>query len=887
MKIVFRIGVILCIITSMMAGNSLVSSSSVQEIKNSKPFSFAYASSFADEKEIIINRTVAGFDGTFDYSKSVDADMDGVFDDENTTVDANDILTYKINWKFNQGLDLLDDAYVYDIIPEGTTYIGGTAFPTGNLSYSLNNGTTWIPGEPPHASPAGTRLRWGEILPYWSNIQGEVFTPSPDNAIVSPKAVQPSLVIDKYDSPHVSCADYAKSDVEFDIIETRWDGSKWIGENGLPYSPATATNVGVSVLSTDSDGPSLAVDSNGYPAVAWGEKVNPNRVDSWELFFAKWNGSNWVNAQGDVLSGFNANISNTYSTSYGASLALDSNDMPHVAWYEYMGASGSFEIFYVRWNGTNWVNVSDVVYNGTNANVSNTVSSSEFPCLKLDGNDRPCITWSEGSFGGYDELFVRWNGAQWVGANGLPYNPATGANANVSQNTGYSSYPNLDLDLLGNPCISWHDYTYGGTSIMCVAWDGSQWIGGNGLPYNNVTGANGIVANGLYIPNGTTANRLAAKLTSVEVDSTGAINLAFWANIAGNKGVYYIKSDGSGWFGLNNLAFDSATGANGYTQAGWDSVYTNYATALELALNSQNIPHIVWYMETVDRVTSSLIKYVPITQERTFSFSTRVDRNIEHSTLTTISNQAFFSHAQDSGVQIESNNVDVILKIPAPSTNLVVTKTSKTFEYNVSDIMEFTIVVKNSGSLDAESVTLADAFPKELVFISAIPSGTVGTSRVLFNIGKLVPGASEIFKLKFKLSSKASIDDCATITNEAIASSSAQTVRDAAVFKVCTKKAPDPLSLEIIWNGIDVKTNIGRVNSPVYPIITPKGGSAPYDVTIDWGNGDKTVLSSRNEEKNIPVAVYEYKEAGFYTIIITCADAYGSTRIIKRKVEII
>lgn len=886
MKIVLWVGVILFLVTSMMTGNISVSSSSIFKHKETQSFPFAIVNNSNDGKETRINSALAGFDGTFDYSKSVDTDMDGVFDDENLTVKANDILTYKINWKFHQGLDLLDDAYVYDIVPEGTTYIGGTAFPTGNLSYSLDDGTTWISGEPPHSSPAGTRLRWGEILPYWSNIKGEVFTPSPDNAIVSPKAVQPSLVIDKYDSPHVSCADYAKSDVEFDIVETRWDGSKWIGENGLPYNPTMATNVGVSVLSTDSDGPSLAVDSNGYPAVAWGEKVDPSRVTSWELFFARWNGSNWVNAQGDMLSGFNANISNTYSTSYGASLALDSNDMPHVAWYDYMGTSGSFEIFYVRWNGTDWVNVSNVVYNGANANVSNTISSSEFPCLRLDGNDRPCITWSEGSFGGYDELFIRWDGVQWVGANGLPYNPVTGVNANVSQNIGYSSYPNLDLDSLGNPCISWHDYTYGGTSIMCVAWDGSQWIGGNGLPYNNVTGANGIVANSVYIPNGTTANKLSAKLTSVEIDSTGAINLAFWANIADNKGVYYIRSDGTGWFGPNNLAFDAATGANGYTRAGWDSVYTNYATALELALNSQNIPYIVWYMETEDRVTSSLIKYVPITQERTFSFSTRINSIID-STLTKISNQAFFSHSQDSGLQIESNNVDVILKNPKPSTDLVVSKTSKTFEYNVSDTMEFTIVVKNSGTLDAESVTLVDSFPKELVFVSAVPSGTVGVSRILFNIGKLVPGASEVFKLKFRLSSKVSIDDCATITNEAIASSSAQTVRDAAIFKVCTKKAPDPLSLEIIWNGIDVKTNTCRVNSPVYPIITPKGGSAPYDVIIDWGNGDKTVMSSRNEEKNIPVAIKEYKEAGFYTITITCSDAYGSTRIIKRKVEII
>lgn len=181
---------------------------------------------------------------------------------------------------------------------------------------------------------------------------------------------------------------------------------------------------------------------------------------------------------------------------------------------------------------------------------------------------------------------------------------------------------------------------------------------------------------------------------------------------------------------------------------------------------------------------------------------------------------------------------------------------------------------------------LVDNFPKEFVFASSLPSGLVGLSGVKFAIGKLAPKASETFSLKFKLSSKITIDDCILATNEAIATSTTQVVKDTAIIRICNPATPDPLSLEIIWQGIDVKTSIGKTSVPVALNIKPHGGTSPYDVTIDWGDGTTTKISSKNKENRLPEVSKQYEKPGEYTVTIKCVDSYGATRIVTRKIRI-
>jgi uncharacterized repeat protein (TIGR01451 family) len=830
------------------------------------------------------NVSVDNFDGNFNFSKSVDTNGDYVYIEAGKTVKPGDAINYKIDWKFNQINDQLTDPYIYDSIPQGTKYVAGKSTPW-DLSYSVDDGSSWKVGEPPDGSPAGTKLRWGPLKSYWSSVYGIPFDPnSPvDYSVLSYSSAQPSLVIDKFGMPNVGFIDYARTSVDFDILHTRFDGTQWVGANGLPYDWATTANARVSFLSNDSDGPCLAMDNNGFPCMVWGEKIIPSVITSWETQFVRWNGSGWVNAQGQAYNGVNANISNTPSTSYGTCLAIDSSNNPHVVWYDFQGAGFSFDIMYVRWNGLSWVNAQGIPYDGVNAKVSKTTSSSEFPVIRLDGNDNPCIAWSEGTFGGYDIVCIKWNGTQWVGANGLAYNPATGANANVSRNAGFSSYPSLAIDSDNNPCLAWHDYTYGGTSIMCVKWDGTQWVGGNGFPYNNLTGANGIVASCLFIPNGASAGRLSAKLTSVRFDSGDRINLAFWGNIAGNRGVFFVKSSSSGWLNADGNPFDQVSGLNAFTYDGMLSTYTNFANTISLDLDKSDIPYIAVYTQTSLYYSVSVIKHVPITAQRELYFSTKVDKPYAGSS--SICNTASFSHAMDGGIPLMSNTVCNQINSGSSTgmASLAITKTSGSIEYDVKDVFEFTITVKNTGSEPVADVEVADLYPKDLVFVSSNTPCQVGMSKVKFLFGVLDPGKLEVIKLKFRLNPETIVEDCITVTNEAIATSGSVVVKDSAVFNVCSAKAPCPLYFEIKWSGL-VK-NIGKTNAEITGTVIVQCGSSPYAVKVDWGDGTRTTGTIKNSS-NVCDFGHSYLSPGTYEISVTVSDQYLTTRTVTKTVKI-
>ena len=827
------------------------------------------------------------FDGSFNIQKGIDTNRDGIYNDGDKTVRAGDTVSYRINWEFNQGNDPLVDPYVYDTIPAGTHYLAGSATPLNDLSYSTDNGLSWTPGEPPDGSQAGTMFRWGPIPQGWTTAGNIPFDPIVNNALVSGTAAQVSLALDPNGRPCMAFSDYiGYGGSRYDIFFVKWDGTRWVGANGQPYDPLTGANANVSKVVTDSDGASLAIDKYGYPCIAWGEKIHPDTITSWEIFFVRWNGYMWVNAQGEQYDGSNANVSNTPSTSYGVSLAIDGQNNPNLVWYDYYGPPYSFDINFLKWDGTAWVNVQGVPYNGANADISKTSSSSEFPVLKLDSSGNPCVSWSEGSYGGYDVVYIKWNGTAWVGANGLPYNPVTGANANVSRNGGYSSYPSLCLDKFDNPNIVWHDYSYGGTAIVSVKWDGTQWTGANGMPYDPATGANGIVAMNAVIGGGpSNPTRLSAKVTCIDVDKAGNQCVSWWGNIAGNRGIYFARWDGTKWIGANKQPFDPITGANAYTGGGFDAQYTNFANAVSMAMEDNfDEPFIGWYNQTPDLYTASLIKYLPPTAPRSFGFSAIVEETPVDSE---INNQAFSRHALDQGMPALSNNVAVKTKKPVKKAVLEITKKAKSFQYNIDDIFAFQITVRNIGNLDATNVVVDDIFPRELKYVSSLPSGAAGPSKIRYQVGTLSPGQSRTYLLKFSLARSLSFaGNCLTITNKASAmSDSAEPVAGYATISVCKQPPTKEIVLDVTWKGVNTKTNEARANEEIKLDLSVEGGAPPYEVTVNWDNGTKSTKTIQSKDDLISFE-NSYSSQGDFEVLITCVDSFGRSARQSRIIHI-
>jgi uncharacterized repeat protein (TIGR01451 family) len=82
----------------------------------------------------------------------------------------------------------------------------------------------------------------------------------------------------------------------------------------------------------------------------------------------------------------------------------------------------------------------------------------------------------------------------------------------------------------------------------------------------------------------------------------------------------------------------------------------------------------------------------------------------------------------------------------APSLN-VLKDGPTTAEINSS--VEFTITVSNDGDETATGVTLVDQVPDGLTYVSATPAGTASGSKVTWNLGTLVKGASSQITAKF------------------------------------------------------------------------------------------------------------------------------------------
>jgi len=205
----------------------------------------------------------------------------------------------------------------------------------------------------------------------WVTINSEDYNPETENAYITEKVFSIhdfTLEIDSEDKPHIcwhyTCIGGDPANLS-PVSYIKWNGDNWVEIDDTDYSPETANSI-LELYAYDYPNLSFKLDSNSNPHFNWSEwLVEDNRNIDRDVYYAKWNCSNLVTIDNEILdqTKHNGNISNNNFESRNPSIVLDSKNNPHITWWDCDFQENNYdEIMYVKWNGENWVCADGSVY---------------------------------------------------------------------------------------------------------------------------------------------------------------------------------------------------------------------------------------------------------------------------------------------------------------------------------------------------------------------------------------------------------------------------------------------------------------------------------------------------------------------------------------------
>jgi uncharacterized repeat protein (TIGR01451 family) len=188
----------------------------------------------------------------------------------------------------------------------------------------------------------------------------------------------------------------------------------------------------------------------------------------------------------------------------------------------------------------------------------------------------------------------------------------------------------------------------------------------------------------------------------------------------------------------------------------------------------------------------------------------------------TQTNTASVSHSDQ--FDPNSNNNAASASETPQQADLALTKTVSNATPNVGDTITFTVTLTDNGPDAATNVTVNDALPPGLQFVSALPSqGTYNSVGGAWNVGTVTPGTPQTLQIQSKVVSATAQMNTATIThsdqfdpnatnNSANVTETPQQA-DLSVTKVVDNPAPNfganvTFTINVANNGPDAATNV-------------------------------------------------------------------------------
>lgn len=218
-------------------------------------------------------------------------------------------------------------------------------------------------------------------------------------------------------------------------------------------------------------------------------------------------------------------------------------------------------------------------------NLSNNSGDSQGPQIQLDSQDNPYIAWQDDSVGNGDIFFKKWTpGVGWTKMDG------TAGYDNLSNNSGASKEPHLSLDSANNPYIVWSNSTGGNYEIYFSKWTpGVGWtqMDGTTLGYENISNNAGM---SLY--------------PEIRLGSNNKPYVIWQDATAGNGDIYLTHWDGTKWAKMDGtLGIDNLSNNVGGSEH-WNNIQS-------LILDADNNPNVVWHDYTTGNGDVYFTKWTP------------------------------------------------------------------------------------------------------------------------------------------------------------------------------------------------------------------------------------------------------------------------------------
>jgi hypothetical protein len=267
------------------------------------------------------------------------------------------------------------------------------------------------------------------------------------------ESTHPDIVVDREGNPIVCWRDEEGTRfVRGQIYVRRWNGSSW-----AEMGKGSASGRGISSNKTYSSYPSIAIGSDNEPIICWARTLGDK---SGEICVRRWDGSTWREMGKSLIS-----LDNTGPGVWSVvhpKIAVDLNGNPIICWAEY--ASGNWEIYVKRWDGSGWVEMGKGSASG--GGISNNTGSSVEPAIAVGGDNEPVVCWRDRTSGNAEVYVRRWSGATWV-----EIGSGSGSRGGISHDGQSSMHPDIAIGPDGNPAICW---TSG--EIYVKRWDGASWV---------------------------------------------------------------------------------------------------------------------------------------------------------------------------------------------------------------------------------------------------------------------------------------------------------------------------------------------------------------------------------------------------------------------------